>query len=965
MPAKTGQKVHHTGALVLGLAATALVVLLHLAGMDQQMELFALDQRLRNVAPATVNKDIVHIDIDDRSLEEFGRWPWDRELHAGLVDMLEQCGARAVVLDIIMPEPQETRHVSAVTSVTKLDFTEFLGEGRFNTVFDDAIFAATLRRYPNVCLPMHIDLDMVDPNHLPKLEAKAVGLLTTRPATPVAQAAGELKVTPQELAEPFRSALKRVLDSKVDAIVSHQSDIDLLTTMKRILPNLPVEEARLEADVIRRAYLTSRALNELQRLSMPLSVLKGYPVHTGKITPPVVTFVEALRHTGFVTFKPELDGVVRRIPLLVRNHQRVYPQLSLSVALQEFTRAAGAEPVITAEAGTVRIRFADGTARDIPVDANGTMLIRWTPRDAEELARHIPATAILNAWKKQQAMKDHKSLYRLACLQLAQKLGQREILDLARKADELDAQVIQAEAKWQRDAKISPATATQPSPALRQEEEAIDAQMEAKLKEFMEKENLDFYKQSTRDANELAKIVQLEKIAHKAFAANEVAKEALADLQAGVRNHVEGKICLIGSSATGAADFVPTPIRPREPGVIVHANILNTILSGNFIHEAHKGVNLLAIVLAGIAVTLLATHYSVLQAAPITLLLVAAFAAFNALVVFGLWNCWMVMVAPLLAMALSFLMVTAYRQLTEERAKRHIKAMFAHTLSPALVERVLEDPSLLRLGGEKRVLTCFFSDLAGFTPMSKQLGEQKTVQLLNNYFDRMMEVLQNRHGGYLSKFLGDGIFVFFGAPVFMDDHPARALHAALECQKEVAILNDLLAKDLATPIHLGCRIGIATGDAMVGNCGSTEKIDYTAIGDTVNLASRLEGANKFFGTLIMAADETWKRRNDDNLLARSLGRIYVVGRNEALEVWHVAGTTADTPDPQKQLLRDFTEGIERYRRREFAPARELFARYQAAWPKDKAAIFYCQLCDQLLNSPPPDNWDDAIKLTEK
>ena len=157
-----------------------------------------------------------------------------------------------------------------------------------------------------------------------------------------------------------------------------------------------------------------------------------------------------------------------------------------------------------------------------------------------------------------------------------------------------------------------------------------------------------------------------------------------------------------------------------------------------------------------------------------------AYAAFNASVVFGVMNCWLAVWHPLMAMVAGFAMVTAYRQLTEERAKRRIRALFAHAMSPALVDRLLEDPSVARLGGERRVVTCFFSDMAGFTSLSERLGEQGTVSLLNRYFDRMTDVIQNRNGGYLNKFLGDGLFVFFGAPVFQDDHPARAIRAAID-----------------------------------------------------------------------------------------------------------------------------------------------------------------------------------------
>ena len=433
-----------------------------------------------------------------------------------------------------------------------------------------------------------------------------------------------------------------------------------------------------------------------------------------------------------------------------------------------------------------------------------------------------------------------------------------------------------------------------------------------------------------------------------------------------LRERVQGRICLIGSTATGAADFVPTPISERMPGVKVHGNILNTILSGVFVTKAPSVVDILVILLAGTSVSLLAATRPVLQSTPLAVLLGVAYTAFNVLVVFHLWSAWLVLVAPLSAMLGSFLVVTAYRQLTEERAKRQIRGLFAHAMSPALVDRLIEDPSLARLGGEKRGVSCIFSGLAGFTTLSEKLGEQRTVQLLNHYFDHMTEVIQDRCGGYLNKFLGDGLLVFFGAPVFQDDHTARAIHAAVDCQQGVIELNEELAEESDYPPKLACRIGIATGEVMVGNCGSTTRMDYTAIGDTINLASRLESANKQFGTWVLVAGETWRQADQaDEYLARPMGKIIVVGKREPVEVWNVLDLACDADDEQKRACDDFARAIELYQQRKFAAAAELFETAEKAMPHDKAAGIYMSLCRTYLDSPPPDDWIGALELTEK
>jgi adenylate cyclase len=399
--------------------------------------------------------------------------------------------------------------------------------------------------------------------------------------------------------------------------------------------------------------------------------------------------------------------------------------------------------------------------------------------------------------------------------------------------------------------------------------------------------------------------------------------------------------------------------------MVVHANIVNTIVSGAFVRRAPDWAEVAVILLAGAIVSILAATRPVLQAGPLAVGLAAVLTAFNAWIVFHLWSVWLVIIAPLGAVVASFLVVTAYRQLTEERAKKQIRSMFAHALSPALVDRLLVDPSLARLGGERRELSCFFSDLANFTPLSERLGERRTVRLLNHYFDHMTEVVQTRRGGYLNKFLADGLLVLFGAPVWQDDHAARAVRAAVDCIRELDRLNQELQAEHGERVNLSCRIGIATGEAMVGNCGSTERIDYTAIGDTVNLASRLETANKALGTHILVDETTWRQSGGDGILARPLGRILVVGKREPVGVWSIVGQAGDVSAEEEQSVAEFARGVDHFAERRFAEAAQCFETVLAASPDDKAASLYAGLCRLYVDVPPADDWAGAVQLTEK
>jgi len=293
---------------------------------------------------------------------------------------------------------------------------------------------------------------------------------------------------------------------------------------------------------------------------------------------------------------------------------------------------------------------------------------------------------------------------------------------------------------------------------------------------------------------------------------------------------------------------------------------------------------------------------------------------------------------------LSYLSITVFRQLTEEKEKRKIRGMFANTLSPTLVDQLIENPSLAEVGGEHRELTCMFSDLAGFTAMSERLGPQETVKLLNRYFDRMTAIVQNRCGGYLNKFLGDGIFVFFGAPVFQEDRSARGLRAAIECHQEVSQFNIDLENETGINPNLEVRVGITTGEVMVGNYGSTERYDYTAIGDPVNLSSRLESSCKFFGAGIICDDRTLRKGGDDSIASRPLGKIRIKGIREGVSVHEIFGYRKDVPDIKLEIIRPFSDAVRAIEKQDFIEAERLLKHISDRDPTDTAAGIYLAFC---------------------
>ncbi len=973
-------------ALLLGLVATGAIVALHLSGQVERVELQTLDFRFRHWATAPENDQLVHIDIDDRSLEELGRWPWPRKQQAGVVDVLAEAGADNVALDIILPLPQQLRYVSEARDLLSADTSEMASDGPPRAIYDDKILAETLAKYGRAFLPMHID---PSPATLTPHEQSLMSILAEKPdATP--QKVAELLALPRPpTAIAHARARKAALIARTESALRLDPTAALIAVVRQVIPGRAVEPRSKEFDIIHRAYLRLRGLASLKRFAIDPKTLNDHPVGRGSATPPLVTLADAAAGSGFVTVDPDEDGVVRRIPLLIRSEVGVFPQFALTLAAEQLAADHGGAYTILAGPNSVTIRCGDGFERIIPTDDRGQLLINWIRRSsADSRPLHISTLKPGGIWKLDASLARLRRLQMVLLVNLANMVEKKrtsQIADMYKQLgwlladiNELETLIPDIEFRRQRAMLFAPNDvaldeAASLRRAKRQKEDEF-LELAAKLQaELQDANHLDFALArpaetapvEDRDAYRLKKanatrlLTQLALIEQRQA---EITADRAANL-AELRELVAGKLAMIGSVATGAADFVPTPMHERMPGVEVHSNIFNTIVSGAFITRASRRDDVIAIVLAGLVICLLSTFCPVWAAGLGTLLLAAGYAAANSMFVFARLNIWLALWAPPAAMLLNFAVITAWRQLTEERAKRRIRGLFAHALSPALVDRLLEDPALL--DPAKRELTFFFSDLQGFTTLAERLGEERTVRLLHGYFDRMTDVVQGRCGGYLNKFLGDGLFVFFGAPVLQEDHAARALRAAVQCQSEVAALNRELLAKYGVEGELVTRIGLTTGEVMVGDCGSSQRFDYTAIGDTVNLASRLESANKFFGTNILADGEAWRQGGDETILARPFGLVRVVGKIEAVEVWNLLGERDRAPANAIEACKLFAEAIEHLESRQFEQAAEGFDAVLDQLPGDRPAEIFAELARRYQAAPPASDWDTALELTQK
>ncbi len=406
-----------------------------------------------------------------------------------------------------------------------------------------------------------------------------------------------------------------------------------------------------------------------------------------------------------------------------------------------------------------------------------------------------------------------------------------------------------------------------------------------------------------------------------------------------------------GFSAPGLFDLRPTPISPITPGVEIHATILDNLLANEFMSDAAPAYVILATVLLslaggiGVRLTKKAWHSVVVC----LVLLPVPWALGYGYYLAGIW--WPI-IAPEIAVALAVISAVVVNYATEGRQKAFIKSAFKHYLSPAVIEQILDDPSQLQLGGERRTLSIFFSDLQGFSSISEKMEPQDLTRLLNDYLTDMTDIILEE-GGTLDKYEGDAIIAFWNAPLHVPDHALRACRTALRCQRK---LDERRAEFMErSGVELRMRIGINTGDVVVGNMGSRERFDYTVLGDAANLAARLEGANKPFHTYTMVAEETWKGARNA-LFGREIGQIRVVGRKTPVRVFEVRGQAEE----QEDWVAEYEMALQHSYNRQWQEALQLFEK----WPDDPVSARYAERCRSLVEDPSQE-WDGIWNLTEK
>jgi len=407
-------------------------------------------------------------------------------------------------------------------------------------------------------------------------------------------------------------------------------------------------------------------------------------------------------------------------------------------------------------------------------------------------------------------------------------------------------------------------------------------------------------------------------------------------------------------------------------GVEVHANALQNMLDSSFIRTAGMTQVALLILLAALipaAVTFgLGTGWGAAAAlmtmAGVTLLAFSVFAGGFGGLLPGPYL-WLPIVVPVLGIGVSYLTATAYVAVVEGREKRFIRRAFGKYVSPDVVAEISKDPESLKLGGQKRQLSLLFSDLAGFTDLSESLDPEELLALLNEYLTEMTTLVMEE-GGTLDKYIGDAIMAFWNAPQDQPDHADRALRCAIRMQRRMGELNARWASEGRQTKPFVVRIGLNSGTVVVGNVGGEERFDYSAIGDEVNLAARLEPANKSYETLTMVSEFLVNQASPAAYRLRELDLLAVKGKTLPVRVFEVVEEVGvDLGTEKEQVLKHYESGLRSFRERDWELAQRYFEAALECDPGDGPSKVYLKRSLEFQQSPPVEDWDFVVRRTTK
>ncbi len=659
--------------------------------------------------------------------------------------------------------------------------------------------------------------------------------------------------------------------------------------------------------------------------------------NTKTIVYPIPSLMDSAKNFGFVNRFTDIDGTIRRVRLVQAFEGRLYFNLALAMLIDNCN--VKKENIIVNPGKNIILREAynakDNITEDIviPVDREGMVFVNWAgPGPREESFTLIPFYSLLEYPRFADAVYEFFD-------------NAGGIAGIQKRA-ELSGTINEARNKLSRTADDA-------------EKKELLLQITSLQKELTEikKSYLNMLFEEKKEIEKELEISPSDELKNELALVNGDIKAVELVLMA---ESVRDKVLIIGLTATGTHDIASIPLHNEYPGVGTYLNTINTIIHREYISKPGFFFSILLFLVialaAGFVIQKLPARRSLLTG-------ILSFVFLNIIIflLFDFANIWIEQLGSNLALLIPSFSIISIKLISEEKQKKFIKGAFSRYIAPDVINQILEHPESLELGGENRPITIFFSDVAGFSTLSEKLAPPELVALLNEYLSEMTDIIIS-HGGTIDKYEGDAIMAFYGAPQSYPDHEIRACMAAIDMKKRLREMQEHWRE--VGQHELFVRMGMNTGDAVVGNMGSRMRMDYTAMGDSVNLASRLEGANKFYSTTAMISEFTLNGAKD-HIEARKLDTIRVMGKTEAINIYELLSRKGDLPQKVYDMIELYNQGLELFASRQWKKAHKSFQDALIIIPDDGPLKTYIKRCEDFMKKPPTQKWDGVFSLTSK
>lgn len=868
-----------------------------------QLDNKVYDLFLRAMPALTEDPSVVIVKIDDPSIENVGVFPWSRNIMADAIVFMREMGAETVAFDL--------SYLDKSPAILNHD-------------------------YMNNGLPKSINENINSVNEV---------------ITYVMDAFTNHEITSNE-AEEYKNQILDFNNNVKDKITSSLTPItfnadEYFGNTLQLFGNSYLTLSMISPEDITGEIKTfDMSPYDLEWLENVVA-LKNITIIEDDLTPEQVGIIPAIPEllkqsysAGFVNAKPDDDGFRRRVHLIMKYNGLYYGQLVFTGLLKKLgnPKIEVSNSFITLKNASINRNIKD---IKIPRTQDGSVLIKWPKKEFSDY-NQISAWYLIN----------NKNVENILVTNL------REMGEDSGLFHYLDGEETPIE-KYNN--------------ALYIKENLYNGELP---EEGITIENYRLFKQDfINSANQflngdyeervLADIKNDQKkqdIVKTMFTTTRKRLNDVVKMRERVAKQMKGAFCVIGVDATSMTDVGQTTFQESFPNVGIYSAVANMILSEEFLDDSPAALSLLLSLFFSIGLGSFIKRFSTSKSLIVgigTLIFTVLFI----LLIFIFTQIYIGVTVPFSSVAVTFLSLMSINFLTTIREKSFLRSAFSRYLSPEVINDIIADPSKLNLGGEKREMTAIFTDIENFSTISERLDPTDLVSLLNKYLTQMSNIIMENRGT-IDKYEGDAIIAFFGAPIFMDEHAILACKTAIKMKQAEKVLNVYIKEHNLSHLPIYTRIGINTGDMIVGNMGTPNKMDYTIMGNSVNLAARLEGVNKQYKTEGILISEHTRNKIGDEFFIRKLDRVRVVGVKTPLRIYELIKLRSETSSQELKSMTVWNKAIDLYEEKKFSEAKDLFYSIRTDTTRENVISTFIRRCDDYVKHIQKD-WDGVFDLLQK